>query len=285
MAFMIQKLSKKVLDFVKTNQFETQLSTDMISSLIAQMTYASPNFWLPFAEHVLKNLRELLTAEAKAAEDLETRTQWFVSLAGSLLSTTNENYIHNKEICFEMIGLLLDCKSKVAYISGSIGLWYMLYMLSRIYPENTRYIADRLERPLKEWVPIRRNVVDLPAGTFTNFHLRVVHILAKLIINDYSEVSVGNVRRRRVGLRYGFQVRYEALSVFSSLFSEYAIARETIVDDILPTLTNPDSTREQLKGALSIISQTSWATSSTTSVKTKVWKAIIEMKVKFWHSF
>ncbi|PIO71577.1 hypothetical protein TELCIR_06521 [Teladorsagia circumcincta] len=73
-----EKLSKKVLDFVKTNQFETQLATDMISSLIAQMTY-----------------------------------------------------------------------------SGSIGLWYMLYMLSRIYPENTRYIADRLERPLKDWVPIR----------------------------------------------------------------------------------------------------------------------------------
>uniref|UniRef100_A0A7I4YPD5 BLM10_mid domain-containing protein n=2 Tax=Haemonchus contortus TaxID=6289 RepID=A0A7I4YPD5_HAECO len=447
------KLSKKVLDFVKTNQFETQLATDMISSLIAQMTYASPNFWLPFAEHVLKNLRELLTVEAKASEDLETKVQWFVSLAGSLLSATNETYIDNKDICFEMISLLLQCKSKVAYINGSIGLWYMLYMLSRIYPENTRYIADRLERPLKDWVPVRewgrmyemaeakmawyvpsekgkqlveallnkflfpvveslkdenmdreslkkaltiinfgfsggitcfalppspefksrhsvvpwfkpdsrnpsvlhwdirppsgenfceylvnilekvaerlvsskrehtqvlctickilhsiihsnnadthqldtavgehgdiytymtipisrkrhifvlesqayvahmRNVVELPSEMFTDFHLRVARIIAKLIINDYSEV------------------RYEALAVFSSLFSEHAIARETIVDDILPTLTNPDSTRDQLKGALSIISQTNWATSSTTPVKTKVWKAIIEMKV------
>ncbi|VDO28298.1 unnamed protein product [Haemonchus placei] len=364
------KLSKKVLDFVKTNQFETQLATDMISSLIAQMTYT---------------------------------------------------YIDNKDICFEMISLLLQCKSKVAYINGSIGLWYMLYMLSRIYPENTRYIADRLERPLKDWVPVRewgrmyemaeakmawyvpsekgkqlveallnkflfpvveslkdenmdreslkkaltiinfgfsggitcfalppspefksrhsvvpwfkpdsknpsvlhwdirppsgenfcehlvnilekvaerlvsskrehtqvlctickilhsiihsnnadshqldtavgehgdiytymtipisrkrhifvlesqayvahmRNVVELPSEMFTDFHLRVARIIAKLIINDYSEV------------------RYEALAVFSSLFSEHAIARETIVDDILPTLTNPDSTRDQLK--------------------------------------
>lgn len=37
----MQKLAKKVLDFVKTNQFETQLATDMISSLIAQMAYVS----------------------------------------------------------------------------------------------------------------------------------------------------------------------------------------------------------------------------------------------------
>ncbi|WKY03235.1 hypothetical protein Q1695_004743 [Nippostrongylus brasiliensis] len=448
-----KKLAEKVLNFVKTNQFETQLATDMISSLIAQMTYASPTFWLPFAEHARKNLRELLTPEAKAAEDLETSTQWYVTLAGSLLSSTNENYIQHQNVCCEIIELLLSCKSKVAYISGSIGLWYMLYMLSRMYPENTRYVGDRLSRPLKEWVPIRewgkqydmsevkmawyvpgakakalveellkkflfpvveslknkdmdrdslkkafniltfgfsggatcfempkspvfvsahtvlpwfkpdsinpavqhwdiktpsggnfreylvnileevierlvaskrehsqvlssiskilqsvidtsypdssqldtangehsdiyaymttpatkkrhifvfesqsyvahmRNVVELPAREFTAFHLRVLHLLARLALNDYSEV------------------RGEAQSVLSSLFAEYAIAKETIVDDILPTLTNPQSTREQLKGALCVISQSSWATSSTVPTKTKVWKAIIEMKV------
>ncbi|VDN33023.1 unnamed protein product [Cylicostephanus goldi] len=54
-----------------------------------------------------------------------------------------------------MIGLLVACKNKVAYSNGAIGLWYMLYMLSRIYPENSRYISDRLNRPLSEWVPVR----------------------------------------------------------------------------------------------------------------------------------
>ncbi|VDP01673.1 unnamed protein product [Heligmosomoides polygyrus] len=111
------------------------------------------------------------------------------------------------------------------------------------------------------YVAHMRIVVDLPDREFTNFHLRVLHILARLALNDYSEV------------------RYEAQSVLTNLFSEYAIARELIVDDILPALTNPQSTREQLKGALSVISQNSWATSSTTVTKTKVWKAIIEMKV------
>ncbi|KAK6009341.1 hypothetical protein OSTOST_25753 [Ostertagia ostertagi] len=159
----------------------------MISSLIAQMTYASPSFWLPFAEHVLKNLREYFRlsencflAEAKAAEDIESRTQWFVSLAGSLLSTTNETYIQNRDICFEMIGLLLECKSKVAYISGSIGLWYMLYMLSRIYPENTRYIADRLERPLKDWVPTRVRLLCLDSLSA----FRVPHVQRHLLNNE-----------------------------------------------------------------------------------------------------
>ncbi|EYC04043.1 hypothetical protein Y032_0090g2382 [Ancylostoma ceylanicum] len=149
------KLAKKVLTFVKTNQFESQLATDMISSLISQMTYASPTFWLPFAEHVLRNLREVLAGDAKTAEDLETSAQWFVTLAGSLLSTTSENYIQYKDVCFEMIGLLVECKSKVAYNNGAIGLWYMLYMLSRVYPENSRYISARLNRPLSEWVPVR----------------------------------------------------------------------------------------------------------------------------------
>ncbi|KAK6750531.1 hypothetical protein RB195_002481 [Necator americanus] len=428
------KLAKKVLTFVKTNQFESQLATDMISSLISQMTYASPRLWLPFAEHVLHNLRDVLTAEAKAAEDLETSAQWFVTLAGSLLSTTSENYIQHKDICFEMIGLLVDCKSKVAYNNGAIGLWYMLYMLSRIYPENSRYISSRLNRPLSEWVPVRewgqlyglkeskmawyvpgeegkgmvklllekfvfpiveslrdvnmdrdtlkksftilsfglsvlpwfkidslnpavmnwdirytsgknfreelvdvlegvierlvlskrehsqvlasisrilhnvihtnhtdshqldiaagehgdiynylttplskkvqifvlesqayvahmRIVVESPARAFTMFHLRVLHLLARLTLNDYSEV------------------RGEARAVLSSLFSEYAIAKESIVEDILPSLTDPNSTRDQLKGALCMISQSSWATSSTISTRMKVWKAIIEMKV------
>ncbi|EPB74578.1 hypothetical protein ANCCEY_06344 [Ancylostoma ceylanicum] len=119
------------------------------------MTYASPTFWLPFAEHVLRNLREVLAGDAKTAEDLETSAQWFVTLAGSLLSTTSENYIQYKDVCFEMIGLLVECKSKVAYNNGAIGLWYMLYMLSRVYPENSRYISARLNRPLSEWVPVR----------------------------------------------------------------------------------------------------------------------------------
>ncbi|RCN49068.1 hypothetical protein ANCCAN_04813 [Ancylostoma caninum] len=39
--------------------------------------------------------------------------------------------------------------------NGAIGLWYMLYMLSRVYPENSRYISSRLNRPLSEWVPVR----------------------------------------------------------------------------------------------------------------------------------
>ncbi|VDM65588.1 unnamed protein product [Strongylus vulgaris] len=447
------KLAQKVLTFVKTNQFESQLATDMISSLISQMTYASPRFWLPFAEHVLHNLRSLLTPDAQAAEELETSTQWFVGLAGSLLSTTSENYLEKKDICFEMIGLLVACKNKVAYNNGAIGLWYMLYMLSRIYPENSRYISDRLNRPLSEWVPVRewgtlhdlqqskmawyvpgekgkelvklllrkfvfpvvdllrdekldrdtlkkaffilsyglsgsitcfpmpcspvfdspntvlpwfkadlanpsvvswdipypsgrnfreelvdvlekvierlvtskrehtqvlscicrilhnlietsytdshqldiasgehsdiynylttplsrkvqifvlesqayvshmRMVVESPERAFTMFHLRVFHLLARLTLNDYSEV------------------RGEARAVLSTLFSEYAIAKETIVEDILPTLSDPNSTRDQLKGALCMISQSNWATSSTIGTKMKVWKAIIEMKV------
>ncbi|VDM53878.1 unnamed protein product [Angiostrongylus costaricensis] len=451
-ASITSKMAKKVFNFMKTNQFESQLATDMISSLISQMTYASPSFWLPFADHVLRNLRELLTPEVKNAEDLGTSTQWFVTLAGSLLSTTSENYICNKEICFEMIKLLLDCRNKVAYSSGCNGLWYMLHMLSRIYPENSRYVAERLNRPLSEWVPIRewskvynfretkmawhvpnekskelvealltkflfptieslknkdmdresreslkkaitilnygfsgaatcfampsstiftssntmlpwyntnsvnpsavqwdirsssgrnfreelvetlenvierlvsskrehsqvlsnisrilynvirtsrtdsneldiavgehsdiyaylttpiskkwqifvlesqayRNVVESPTALFTSFHLKVFRILARLTINDYSEV------------------RSETLSVLAELFKEYSIARESIVDDILPVLTNPESTKEQLKGALGLISQAGWATRSTVSTKTKVWKAIIEMKV------
>uniref|UniRef100_A0A158PC00 BLM10_mid domain-containing protein n=1 Tax=Angiostrongylus cantonensis TaxID=6313 RepID=A0A158PC00_ANGCA len=314
------KMAKKVFNFMKTNQFESQLATDMISSLISQMTYASPSFWLPFADHVLRNLRELLTPEWR--------------------------------------------KFSVEFQSGCNGLWYMLHMLSRIYPENSRYVAERLNRPLSEWVPIRewskvydfcetkmawhvpndkskelvealltkflfptveslknkdmdreslkkaiailnygfsgaatcfampssaifmspntilpwyntnsvnpstneldiavgehndiyaylttpisrkwqifvlesqayvahmRNVVESPTTLFTSFHLKVFRVLARLTINDYSEV------------------RSETLSVFAELFKEYSIARELIVDDILPVLTNPESTKEQLK--------------------------------------
>ncbi|KAK6031583.1 hypothetical protein OSTOST_02260, partial [Ostertagia ostertagi] len=93
--------------------------------------------------------------EVKQSEDLDVSASWFVSLASSLLSTTSENYIQYKNICFEMIDLLVSCKSKVAYTSGAQGLWNSLYMLSRVYPESSRYMALKLNRPLNEWVPLR----------------------------------------------------------------------------------------------------------------------------------
>ncbi|VDL79910.1 unnamed protein product [Nippostrongylus brasiliensis] len=382
------KLAEKVLNFVKTNQFETQLATDMISSLIAQMTYASPTFWLPFAEHARKNLRELLTPQAKAAEDLETSTQWYVTLAGSLLSSTNEEWgkqydmsevkmawyvpgakakalveellkkflfpvvesLKNKDMdrdslkkafniltfgfsggatCFEMpkspvfvsahtvlpwfkpdsinpavqhwdiktpsggnfreylvnileevIERLVASKREHSQVLSSISK-ILQSVIDTSYPDSSQLdtangehsdIYAYMTTPAtkkrhifvfesQSYVAHMRNVVELPAREFTAFHLRVLHLLARLALNDYSEV------------------RGEAQSVLSSLFAEYAIAKETIVDDILPTLTNPQSTREQLKGALCVISQSSWATSSTVPTKTKVWKAIIEMKV------
>ncbi|VDM52991.1 unnamed protein product [Angiostrongylus costaricensis] len=149
------KLGRKMLQFVKTNQFESSLATDMISSMMASMTYELPSFWILFAKHVLHNLRIVLTPEVKEAEDLDATASWFVSLASSLLATTSENYINHKDICFEMIDFLVTCKSKVAYASGSVGLWNSMYMLSRVYPENSRYMSEKLDRSLKEWVPIR----------------------------------------------------------------------------------------------------------------------------------
>ncbi|KAE9420130.1 hypothetical protein Angca_004885 [Angiostrongylus cantonensis] len=149
------KLGRKMLQFVKTNQFESSLATDMISSMMASMTYELPSFWILFAKHVLHNLRIVLTPEVKKAEDLDATASWFVSLASSLLATTSENYINHKDICFEMIDLLVTCKSRVAYASGSVGLWNSMYMLSRVYPENSRYMSEKLDRSLKEWVPIR----------------------------------------------------------------------------------------------------------------------------------
>ncbi|XGW27632.1 hypothetical protein V3C99_007882, partial [Haemonchus contortus] len=149
------KLGQKMLHFVKTNQFESSLATDMLTSMVASMTYEFPSIWISFAEHVLRNLKIVLTPEVKQSEDLDVSASWFVSLASSLLSTTSENYIQHKGICFEMIELLVSCKSKVAYTSGAQGLWNSLYMLSRIYPESSRYMALKLNRPLKEWIPIR----------------------------------------------------------------------------------------------------------------------------------
>ncbi|WKY03229.1 hypothetical protein Q1695_004740 [Nippostrongylus brasiliensis] len=150
-----QKLGKKMLEFVKTNQFEGSLATDMIASMVASMTYTLPTFWKYFAEHVLRNLRIVLTPEMKKSEDLDASASWFVTLASSLLYTTSENYIQYKDMCIEMIDLLVTCKSKVAYSSGALGLFNSVYMLSRVYPENSRYMGEKLNRSLKEWIPIR----------------------------------------------------------------------------------------------------------------------------------
>ncbi|CAJ0602003.1 unnamed protein product [Cylicocyclus nassatus] len=147
-----EKLGRKVLDFVKTNQFESSLATDMLASVVASEL---PSFWLLFAEHVLRNLRVVLTPEMKKSEDLDASASWFVSLAAALLGTTSENYIQHKGICIEMIDLLVNCKSSVAYSGGALGLWNSLYTLSRVYPENTYSRSKMLSRPLKEWVPIR----------------------------------------------------------------------------------------------------------------------------------
>ncbi|KAL6739508.1 hypothetical protein Aduo_012952 [Ancylostoma duodenale] len=57
------KLGRKMLDFVKTNQFESALATDMIASMMAFMTYELPSFWVLFAEHVLRKLKIVLTRE------------------------------------------------------------------------------------------------------------------------------------------------------------------------------------------------------------------------------
>ncbi|KAK6750530.1 hypothetical protein RB195_002480 [Necator americanus] len=149
------KLGRKVLDFVRTNQFECSLATDMIASMVAFMTYELPSFWVLFAEHVLHKLKIVLTPEMRNAQELDASASWFVSLAASLLGTTSENYIQHKQICFEMIDLLVNCRSKVAYNSGALGLFNSLYTLSRTYPENTYRRNKDLSRPLKEWVPIR----------------------------------------------------------------------------------------------------------------------------------
>ncbi|KHJ93631.1 hypothetical protein OESDEN_06452, partial [Oesophagostomum dentatum] len=303
------KLAEKVLDFVRTIQFETQLATDMISSLIAQMTY-----------------------------------------------------------------------------NGAIGLWYMLYMLSRVYPENSRYISERLNRPLSEWVPVREwgklhdlreskmawyvpgekakqmvkdilmkflfPVVDSLrnatmdrdtlkkaftilsyglSGSITCFpmpssppfispntvlpwfkkdllnpalvHWEIAHPSGRNFREELVDVLELVIERLMTSKREHSQVlssicrilhnvihtshsdavsclvRSEARAVLATLFSEFAVAKETIVEDILPTLSDPDSTRDHLKGALCMISQAGWATSSTIATKIKVWKAIIEMKV------
>ncbi|VDK56456.1 unnamed protein product [Cylicostephanus goldi] len=129
-----EKLGRKVLEFVKTNQFESSLATDMLASVVASVTYAT---------------------EMKKAEELDASASWFVSLAAALLGTTSENYIQHKGICIEMIDLLVNCKSSVAYSGGALGLWNSLYTLSRVYPENTYFRSKMLSRPLKEWVPIR----------------------------------------------------------------------------------------------------------------------------------
>ncbi|KAK6055434.1 hypothetical protein COOONC_07063 [Cooperia oncophora] len=69
----------------------------------------------------------IFVAEVKQSEDLDVSASWFVSLASSLLSTTSENYIQYKNICFEMIDLLVSCKSKVAYTE-----WSRLYKLEEM---------------------------------------------------------------------------------------------------------------------------------------------------------
>ncbi|ETN84788.1 hypothetical protein NECAME_06672 [Necator americanus] len=61
------------------------------------------------------------------AQELDASASWFVSLAASLLGTTSENYIQHKQICFEMIDLLVNCRSKVAYNE-----WGRLYKLEDV---------------------------------------------------------------------------------------------------------------------------------------------------------
>ncbi|VDO45077.1 unnamed protein product [Haemonchus placei] len=253
-----EKVLKKAIDRCVAAIFKN--ADDPITSEL-------PSIWISFAEHVLRNLRIVLTPDVMQAEDLDVSASWFVSLASSLLSTTSENYIQYKDICFEMIDLLVKCKSKVAYISGAQGLWNSLYRLSRVYPESSRYMALKLNRPLKEWVPIRSELLTATEEQ-----------------NEIFAYLTDPIKRELPAYVYGamayvcHMVRLAAQTELFLVFAEYTISREAIVDSIISVLADKNSTKEKIKGALIVIWKSKLAINSTTQTRIKIWQALLEMK-------
>ncbi|KJH47942.1 hypothetical protein DICVIV_05962 [Dictyocaulus viviparus] len=97
------------------------------------------------------------------------------------------------------------------------------------------------------------------ATPFTEFHLRVVRLLVRLALNVYSEVRVA------------------AQTELTLVFAEYSMSSEAVIDGIIPVLTNPETTKEKLRGALNVILTSNWAINTSTSAKMKVWQALLDM--------
>uniref|UniRef100_A0A158P7I9 BLM10_mid domain-containing protein n=1 Tax=Angiostrongylus cantonensis TaxID=6313 RepID=A0A158P7I9_ANGCA len=149
-----------------------------------------------------------------------------------------------------MIDLLVTCKSRVAYASGSVGLWNSMYMLSRVYPENSRYMSEKLDRSLKEWVPIREwgrlyEIKDMKMAWHipNNRGNAVVEEMLKKflfpvmdLVNSV-EVDRPNRLSRKVNEKFLLQL-VERSFITGDQTSELSMATE-IKDEIFTYLTDP----------------------------------------------
>ncbi|CAI4233051.1 unnamed protein product [Auanema sp. JU1783] len=154
-ADIAEELIEKVYHFMSTNQFESSIATEIAAGIVAQVVFVRPQFWRKFAELVHRKLKVVLTPEVRKQRDVDSVVLWYINLGSSIFCTTSEIFVKNKDLCNEIITLLLECESKVAHETAVNCLWYSLFMLSRTYPLQQHVIGKSLNRPLTEWVPIR----------------------------------------------------------------------------------------------------------------------------------
>ncbi|KHJ81431.1 hypothetical protein OESDEN_18883 [Oesophagostomum dentatum] len=76
------------------------------------------------------------------------------------------------------------------------------------------------------------------------------------------------------------EVRAAAQFELFLVFAEYTVARGAIIDNIIPALIAENTSKEKIRGALNVISKSQLAVSSSTPVRLRVWKALLEMKAR-----
>ncbi|EYC04047.1 hypothetical protein Y032_0090g2384 [Ancylostoma ceylanicum] len=107
--------------------------------------------------------------------------------------------------------------------------------------------------------PLERNATST-STPFTDFHLRVVRLLVRLCLYDYIEV------------------RAAAQTELFLVFAEYTLAREAVLDTIIAALTNENTNKEKIRGALNVIWKSKLAVSSSIPARIKLWRSLLEMK-------
>ncbi|VDO30961.1 unnamed protein product [Haemonchus placei] len=128
------------------------------------------------------------------------------------------------------------------------------------------FLSDPIKRELPEHVyGAAAYVCHMKHATststlFSEFHLRVTRLLLRLALNVYPEV------------------RFAAQTELFSVFAEYDMAKEAIVDNVISVLADQNSSKEKIKGALIVIWKSNLAIDSTKQTRIKIWQTLLEMK-------
>uniref|UniRef100_A0A7E4WDS4 Proteasome activator complex subunit 4 n=1 Tax=Panagrellus redivivus TaxID=6233 RepID=A0A7E4WDS4_PANRE len=151
-----ERVIERLFVFVVNNKFDNTLGVSIVTGLIFQTIYNSPQEAFPmFLDYVMLKLPMYLTDEVISQRQLDSTTLWYISLACSLFIVPGEYIVKYRTECINLYKMLLALECPSAYLMGCNSLTNAIGNLLNTFVENDRGKQAMLSMPSTEFLPIQ----------------------------------------------------------------------------------------------------------------------------------